>query len=238
MRDNWKTAVVCSGNCGGTEEDSGLLLLPYRRSFVPTYHAWMADPYLLAATSSERLTECEEFAAQRAWVDDPQKCTFIVFDRALHEGACAAAAGGGLAYGCSVQGMVGDANLFLLDSDVVAQDYFGGAQCAGGAAEVMVMIAEAAYRRRGYARRAVAALMWYGATALGLRRFVAKISEDNAPSLALFVHKLGFREVRRVAAFGEVHLALELGEGGAGLGSEAFTLAPCEPAPEEDDLAA
>jgi RimJ/RimL family protein N-acetyltransferase len=204
----------------------GILLLPYRRSFVPTYHAWMADPYLLASTSSERLSEAEELAAQRAWVDDPQKCTFIVFDLAAH-----AAAG---AYGHTTRGMLGDANLFLLDGAGVAEDYFGGAPCPSGgrAAEVMVMVAEPAYRRRGYAQRAVAALLWYGATALGLRRFVAKVSEDNTASLALFTQRLGFREARRVAAFQEVHLVLEVGEGALGGG---FELAQCLPAPGDDE---
>ncbi len=194
---------------------------------MPTYHAWMADPYLLASTSSERLTEAEEFAAQRSWVDDPQKCTFIVFDQAAH-----AAGGGGL--GHSTRGMLGDANLFLLDGAAVAEDYFGGvppSSGSGGAAEVMVMVAEPSYRRRGYAQRAVAALLWYGATALGLRRFVAKISEDNAASLALFTQRLGFREARRVAAFQEVHLVLEVGEGGLGGG---FALAQCLPAPGDE----
>jgi RimJ/RimL family protein N-acetyltransferase len=191
----------------------------------------MADAHLLASTSSERLSEAEEFEAQRAWVSDPQKCTFIVFDLEAHE----AGAGAG-AYGRCTRGMLGDANLFLLDGASVADDYFGGAPCSGGAAEVMVMVAEAAYRRRGYAQRAVAALLWYGATALGLRRFVAKISEDNAASLALFTQRLGFREARRVAAFQEVHLVLELG--GAGSSQpwlQGFEPVQCQPAPGDEE---
>jgi GNAT superfamily N-acetyltransferase len=108
--------------------------------------------------------------------------------------------------------MLGDTNLFLLDAASVASDYFGGVACSWGAAEVMVMVAEPAYRRRGYAQRAVQALLWYGATALRLRRFVAKVSEDNAPSLTLFTAKLGFTVAKRVAAFKEVHLVLEVGE--------------------------
>ena len=239
MRDNWTTAVV--GRAAAPSAASPLLppppsvlLLPYRRSFVPTYHAWMADAHLLASTSSERLSEAEEFEAQRAWVSDPQKCTFIVFDLEAHEAGAAAAGAAPAAYGHSTRGMLGDANLFLLDGASVADDYFGGAPCSGGAAEVMVMVAEAAYRRRGYAQRAVAALLWYGATALGLRRFVAKISEDNAASLALFTRRLGFREARRVAAFQEVHLALELGADG-GAPQAAFALAPCLPAPGDEE---
>jgi hypothetical protein len=129
--------------------------------------------------------------------------------------------------------MLGDTNLFLLDAASVASDYFGGVACSGGAAEVMVMVAEPAYRRRGYAQRAVQALLWYGATALRLRRFVAKVSEDNAPSLALFTAKLGFTVAKRVAAFKEVHLVLEVGEPAEGA-AQGFTLAPCPPSAEEE----
>lgn len=35
---------------------------------------------------------------------------------------------------------------------------------------------------------------------------VAKISESNAPSLALFADRLGFVECKRLACFQEVHL--------------------------------
>ena len=41
---------------------------------------------------------------------------------------------------------------------------------------------------------------------LGISTFIAKISESNAASLALFVGRLGFAECKRIAAFGEVHL--------------------------------
>ena len=218
MRDNWTTCVLCRD----------LLLIPYRRSFVPRYHAWMADEHLLETTSSERLTLAEEYEAQRGWVDDAGKCTFILFDRAAHEAGAAAPP----AYGHSTAGMVGDANLFLLDAGAVADDYFGGVAAGGGAAEVMVMIAEPSARRRGLARRAVEALMWYGASALGLRRFVAKISEDNAPSLALFSQKLGFREARRVAAFKEVHLVRDYSEEEA---AGAFSAAACAPSADDEN---
>ena len=217
MRDNWEHCVCTSR----------LLLLPYRRLFVPAYHAWMADPYLLASTSSERLTAAEECAAQASWRVDPQKCTFIVFDRALHEGGGPLCAHAG--------GMVGDVNLFLLDAPRVAEDYFGGAPGAGGgAAEVMVMIAEPAFRRRGYAGEAVRALLRYGAEGLGLRRFVAKISEGNAPSRALFA-RLGFSVARRVAAFEEVHLVWEW----AGADGEAgYEVLPCAWGAAEEDAEA
>jgi hypothetical protein len=48
---------------------------------VDTYHGWMADPALQAATASEPLTLEEEYAMQRTWLEDEDKCTFIVLDR-------------------------------------------------------------------------------------------------------------------------------------------------------------
>ncbi len=45
---------------------------------------------------------------------------------------------------------------------------------------------------------------------LGVTSFVAKISDDNAPSLALFQSKLGFAIAHVEPAFQETHLRLEV----------------------------
>jgi [ribosomal protein S5]-alanine N-acetyltransferase len=50
------------------------------------------------------------------------------------------------------------------------------------------------YRRRGYATEVVRALIEWAAREHAIARFIASISPDNAPSLAL-VRRLGFREV-------------------------------------------
>jgi RimJ/RimL family protein N-acetyltransferase len=50
------------------------------------------------------------------------------------------------------------------------------------------------YRRRGYATETVTALMAWAERAHGVRYFVASVSPDNAPSLAV-VRKLGFEHV-------------------------------------------
>lgn len=218
MRDNELTCV-CTPS---------LLLLPYRPSYVPKYHTWMSDPALLEATSSEPLTLEEEYAAQASWVEDPSKCTFIVFDRAQHGQAAQVHLGDG----CTTAGMCGDVNLFLLDALSVAQDYFGGQQQqqqGARAAEVMVMIADVAYRRRGLAVEAVKGMLWYGLHTLGITRFVAKIGEGNLPSLTLFTEKLGFRVAKRVPAFAEVHLVWESSGGGGGEDGWGVTLLPCSP---------
>eukprot|EP00611_Tribonema_gayanum_P006656 TRINITY_DN1593_c0_g1_i1.p2 TRINITY_DN1593_c0_g1~~TRINITY_DN1593_c0_g1_i1.p2 ORF type:complete len:157 (-),score=33.65 TRINITY_DN1593_c0_g1_i1:22-492(-) len=82
-------------------------------------------------------------------------------------------------------------------------------RCAAAVAVVVplckVMIAEAAYRRRGYAREAVAMLMRYGVESLGVSRYFCKIGEDNAGSLRLF-ETLGFERCNYAPAFREVEL--------------------------------
>ena len=55
------------------------------------------------------------------------------------------------------------------------------------------------HRRRGLALEALTLFLAYCYSQLGVVRFMAKIGEANAPSLALFESTLGFKEVRRVA---------------------------------------
>jgi [ribosomal protein S5]-alanine N-acetyltransferase len=52
----------------------------------------------------------------------------------------------------------------------------------------------AAYRRRGYAREALAGVMQWARETHGVHRFVASVSPDNLPSLSL-VRNLGFQKV-------------------------------------------
>lgn len=196
-------------------------LQPFIPPFVQRYHAWMSDPWLRAQTSSERLTLSEEYAMQASWVSDPRKATFIAFETS----AAAAPPSPGVLLDDSV-GMVGDVNLFLLGGDeeeeyrALAAAWRGRGAGPGGCApspppavaEIMVMIGEPSARRRGLAEEAVRLMMEWGRRHLHAGIFVAKISEGNVESLALFTKKLGFVEVKRVAAFEEVHLvSMELG---------------------------
>ena len=50
------------------------------------------------------------------------------------------------------------------------------------------------HRRRGYATEAADAVMRWAEARHGVRRFVATVSPDNLPSLAM-VKKLGFRKI-------------------------------------------
>ena len=159
------------------------VLVPYRRRFVAKYHAWMQSPALQEATASEPLSLEEEYEMQQTWHKDPKKCTFIL----LSKTALASGVNDELA------SMAGDVNLFLNDPD----DPYN--------AEIEVMIAEEACRRQGLATEALKMLIGYGATALRIARFYAKIGEANAASLELF-KGLGFREIAYVKAFGEYEL--------------------------------
>lgn len=141
------------------------------------YHVWMQDPQLLLMTASEPLTIEDEYAMQRSWKDDADKCTFIVlsncsssrasrrFDDSSEEEASVTD---------EIRSMVGDVNLFLNDPEDRT------------VAEIDVMIAEPGSRRQGLGEETVSLMMGYGADRLGVRLFVAKIHETNAASLHLF----------------------------------------------------
>jgi len=90
MRDNWHMRLV------GT----AVTLVPYRRRHVATYHGWMQDEELLAATASEPLSREEEYDMQRSWRDDGGKCTFLL-------------AVGGDGGGADDRTIAGDVNLYL-----------------------------------------------------------------------------------------------------------------------------
>ena len=126
-------------------------------------------------------------------------------------------------------GMIGDTNLFFMDEDAAA-DYApppstpdaatAGAPASSAqppppptvlAAEIMVMIADASARRHGFAREAVRAIMCFGVRARGVRRFVAKISDANAASVALFA-SLGYRLARSMPHFEEQHWAIDVSD--------------------------
>ncbi len=160
------------------------VLVPSLARHVPTYHAWMQDAALLEATASEPLSLAEEHAMCASWREDADKCTFIILDRAAAHDAAAP----------GDEAMVGDVNLFLNDADDAAT------------AEIEVMVAVQGARRRGVAQEALQLLQAWAAGALRLRRFRAKIGQDNAPSLALF-RRLGYAHVSSSAVFEEASAA-------------------------------
>ncbi|XP_053423688.1 alpha/beta-tubulin-N-acetyltransferase 9 isoform X5 [Nycticebus coucang] len=117
-----------------------VVLVPYTAEHVPRYHEWMKSEELQHLTASEPLTLEQEYAMQRSWQEDTDKCTFIVLDAekwqtqpGITEENC----------------MVGDVNLFLTD----LEDPTVG--------EIEVMIAEPGCRGRGLGTEAVLMMLSY-----------------------------------------------------------------------------
>ena len=166
MRINWETQLA--GAC--------VVLVPYCRKHVATYHDWMKDPYLLEMTASEPLALDEEYAMQKSWREDDKKLTFIVLEK-------------------NERRMAGDVNLFFNVHDDPK------------AAEIEIMIAEPAYRRKGLAQEALYIMMAYAKQKLGTETFIAKIGDANEPSLNLFA-KIGFNKESWCEAFKETTLVM------------------------------
>lgn len=143
---------------------ASVVLVPYAKKFVEKYHIWMTDPYLQEATASEPLSLEEEYAMQKSWRDDTKKCTFIIL----------AIEGDSTDTLQELDSMVGDVNLFMNDYENAFN------------AEIEVMIADPRYRRHGLASDALKLMIFYGTEQLKLKRFFAKIGENNLASIALF----------------------------------------------------
>jgi hypothetical protein len=190
----------------------------------------------LEATGSEALSFEEEVEMQRTWLDDKDKCTFIVLAKELchfihhHQEekdtititTPASAAADCCFISANVSAMVGDVNLFLSEEEdeevvdevvtvVVNPDERKQQQQQQEPfryqqAEIDIMIAEHGYRGKGLGCEACLLMMLYGATKLNLRRFFSKINEDNVPSRSLFEQKLGFVECNYAACFKQFEL--------------------------------
>ncbi|XP_053767128.1 alpha/beta-tubulin-N-acetyltransferase 9 isoform X4 [Desmodus rotundus] len=83
-----------------------VVLVPYTAEHVPRYHEWMKSEELQRLTASEPLTLEQEYAMQRSWREDADKCTFIVLDAERWQAQPDAT---------EESCMAGDVNLFLTD---------------------------------------------------------------------------------------------------------------------------
>lgn len=191
---------------------------------MPTYHAWMQDPALLASTGSEPLTLEQEYAMQQTWREDSDsRCadspelTFIVLartDPSLPLDASVL---------CTQCPMAGDVNVFFQEEYANEDDTHP--TCLG---ELEVMIAEPTFRRQGLADEALRLLCYYiltdptpapaGSEAaptpflpLAPTQLVVRIGDENIASLALF-HRLGFVTHKHNTVFHETELRVQHAE--------------------------
>eukprot|EP01134_Creolimax_fragrantissima_P007972 CFRG7972T1 len=167
---------------------SKVVLVPYLAAHVTNYHEWMQSEMLQELTASEPLTIEEEYAMQKSWHTDKDKCTFIVLDADAYE------RGGSSDI---VSSMIGDVNIFIIDHEDEQ------------AAEVEVMIAVDEYRKKGCGRESVRMMLSYAQKTLGITKFVAKIGLKNDPSIRLF-RSLLFVQESVSEVFQEVTMVLNV----------------------------
>ena len=193
-------------------------LVPYRRAHVLRYNQWMQDPELLELTCSEPLTLEQEFQNQRSWHADPLKLTFILCARDDDDG--------GAIPDDLTSGMCGDVNAFLSEIDADDDD------ATGVSAELEIMIAEPAQRRRGLARTALQMFIAYLLERVPrVGRLVVKVTDANVPSLRLF-ESLGFTVHKPMPMFQQTELRLSVASARArGWGALSREVA-CAPPPE------
>jgi RimJ/RimL family protein N-acetyltransferase len=118
----------------------------------------MQSPELLEKTASERLTLEKEYEMQQSWLQDEDKCTFIILDAAKLE-HCPS----------EIDAMAGDINLFLNDPN----DH--------QVAEIEIMIAEPSSRRKGIGEEALMMMMQYGIYFISVTILTSHTNSTQSP---------------------------------------------------------
>ncbi|KAK1778340.1 GNAT domain-containing protein [Copromyces sp. CBS 386.78] len=214
------------------------LLVPYESRHVPTYHQWMEDPAIQAATASERLTLEEEYENQQSWRSSHDKLTFIICQPVVTPTSSSPPTSVHAVQAGHVDApskMIGDVNLFLYPNDDEEDQADGNwFQCIG---EVDIMIASEEHRGKGLGRAVVSGFLQYIARNLegvlreyytGERELANSNNNNNdspmlkRPRLRMLMAKinkdnaksialfksLGFEQEGDVNYFGEVKLVL------------------------------
>ncbi|CAF0874587.1 unnamed protein product [Adineta steineri] len=158
-----------------------ILLVPYGKHHVKKYHTWMQNEEILELTASLPLSIEEEYHMQQTWLNDNDKCTFIILSKELFDQTHD-----------EIKSMIGDVNLFLNDSDDI--------HCG----ELELMIAEVTARRKGYGLETLYTFLRYAIEILHITRFIVKIGLKNTPSIALFTKKFQFQTIETSEVFQEV----------------------------------
>ncbi|KAK2461168.1 hypothetical protein APHAL10511_006695 [Amanita phalloides] len=198
-----------------------VVLVPYRPEHVPKYHAWMQDEELRRLTASEPLSLDEEYEMQQKWLFDDDKLTFIILSKesSLCNGETIHVSDPRI----GLLPLVGDVNIFLHGTPMASptkEPQDGQDEDNFFEAEVEIMIAEPAYRRRGLAQEALQLMLSYVTGTPNLFNasmivssplripatcLVTRITESNDPSIKLF-EKLGFKVTKKVDVFKEVEM--------------------------------
>lgn len=163
-----------------------VILVPYEAKHVEKYHRWMQNEELQQLTASEPLTLEQEYAMQKSWREDDDKCTFLILEKSVYEKTCD-----------EIEALIGDTNIFLLEAD----DDEDGVDLKTG--EIEIMIAEQPARGKRYGWESTLLMLAFGAKKLNLRRYRAITKDSNAKAIGMFT-KMGFKEVKRVPVFQEV----------------------------------
>lgn len=142
--------------------------VPYCKHHVEKYHLWMQDKDLQFLTASEPLTLSEEYEMQLSWQTDDDKLTFLAIQGNTIP----------LTVEEEISRMIGDINLLFLFSPEIA--------------EINMMVAEHKFRRSGYGSEMLQLMLCFAAENLSMKKFSAKISNSNQPSM-LFFQKHNFQ---------------------------------------------
>jgi GNAT superfamily N-acetyltransferase len=181
----------------------------------------------------------QEVKMQQEWRDDERKCTFIILARDLisadFDGDKQSEVPPSpidkkrdeMIYPDLVErtlsAMIGDINLFLSEEedDIIDMGDWNQQTTVNTAgedgrkdlsqAELDIMIARQSHRHKGLGTELALMMMYYGASALGIRRFFVKIKENNTSSIRLFRDKLGFVECSYAECFGEYEFECKQG---------------------------
>ncbi|XP_013794445.1 N-acetyltransferase 9-like protein isoform X1 [Limulus polyphemus] len=164
-----------------------IILVPYKIYHVEKYHQWMKDQELQELTASEPLTLEQEYEMQQSWLEDDDKCTFIVLDKE------------DMKQKSELDSMIGDVNLFLNNPENLKQG------------EVEVMIAEECKRGQGKGKEALLFMLRYGIEQLQVTSFIAKVKMKNLASKNMF-ERIGFKEISQSDIFEELTLQLVVTE--------------------------
>ncbi|XP_013196161.1 alpha/beta-tubulin-N-acetyltransferase 9 isoform X1 [Amyelois transitella] len=155
---------------------TNIVLVPYKKHHVPKYHMWMKSEELQKLTASEPLSLEEEYSMQKSWLDDEDKCTFIILLKEKEQD--------------EIEAMIGDTNIFITDNE-------------NKVGEIEIMIAEKAAQGRHLGWEAVILMLLYGIQFIGLKVYEAKISMSNHKSIQMF-KKLDFKEKSKSDVFQEI----------------------------------